>query len=131
LGKEFRKKFRTTAEDRQRIDLTKCKIKPPKTQSMEPVTLEFPQAMDHFGLQRFVTVTDAKGKAIAGKIEVLAGERACKFHPTQAWTAQEYTIAVNERLEDTAGNTPMRPFDVDADAPVPPPQRLTLTFRPS
>jgi hypothetical protein len=131
LGKDYKKKIRTTAEDRKRIDLAAWKIKSPKVAGKEALAIDFPQPMDHLGLQRFLKVTDAKGTAVAGKIEVLAGERACKFHPTEAWTAQEYTITVNERLEDVAGNTPVRPFDVDADDPVPPPQRLTLTFRPS
>jgi hypothetical protein len=130
LGKEYRKKISTIAEDRKRIELSAWKIKAPKAGGKEPVTIDFPQAMDYLGLQRFLTVVDAKGKALAGKVEVVPGERSWKFHPEQAWTAQDYAIAVNERLEDHCGNTPARPFDVDNESPMPPPQRLTLTFRP-
>jgi hypothetical protein len=131
LGKEFRKKFSTTAEDRKRIELTSWKVKAPKAGTTNPVTIDFPKAIDHLGLERFLTVTDAKGNKVAGKVEVTRGERSWRFHPAQAWTAQEYAISVDERLEDVAGNTPAQPFDVDADAPVLAPQRLTLTFRPN
>jgi hypothetical protein len=131
LGKEYRKKISATAEDRKRIELSAWKVQSPKAGGTSPLTLDFPKALDHLGLERFLSVTDAKGKKVAGKIEVPGGERSWKFYPAQPWTAEEYTITVNECLEDVAGNNPVLPFDVDAEAPKLPPQRLTLTFRPN
>src|SRR5262249_51473622 len=92
LGKEYRKKIMTTAEDRKRIDLSAWKIQPPKAGDKAPLTIDFPKALDHLGLERFLTVTDAKGQKVAGKVEVAVGERSWKFHPAQPWTTQEYTL---------------------------------------
>jgi hypothetical protein len=130
LAKEFRKPFRTTAEDRTRIELSAWKLQSPKTGQREAVALAFPKPLDHRNVQRFVKVLDAKGQPVAGKVEVGKDGRSWKFVPEMAWTNQEYKIAVDAKLEDIAGNTPVLPFDVDADAPVLPPQRLWLAFRP-
>lgn len=130
LGKDYRKKIRTAAEDRKRIDLAAWKVKPPGVGTKDPVAIDFPKVMDQLGLERFLKVVDAQGKTVGGKVEVVAGERGWKFHPAQAWTAQEYAVRVDERLEDVAGNTPLSAFDVDADAVPLAPQRLTLPFEP-
>jgi hypothetical protein len=130
LAKEYRKKIRTSAEDRTRIELSAWKIHSPKVGSQAALVAEFPKALDHLGLERYLKVTDAKGQPIAGKALAARDGRSWKFVPEQAWTAQDYRIAVDERLEDVAGNTPVRPFDVDADAPTPLPQRLDVVFRP-
>ncbi len=130
LGKDYTKKFRTTAEDRARIDLSAWKIKAGAAGSRASLVLEFPKALDHLSLERFLTIQDAKGRKVAGKIEVGANERSWKFTPAQAWQAEEYTLTVDGRLEDTAGNTPLRPFDVDRNAPQPPPQVLSRRFQP-
>jgi Bacterial Ig-like domain len=130
LAREYQKKFRTTAEDRTRLELSAWKLLAPHTGQRGPLTLTFPRALDSRGLQRFVTVIDAQGKPLAGKIEVSRDARTWTFQPDRAWTAQDYTIEVDRGLEDVAGNNPIHPFDVDADAPPPPPQRLSLAFRP-
>jgi hypothetical protein len=130
LGKDYRKKISTIAEDRVRIELSAWKVKPPQAAGKGPLVIDFPKAMDHLGLARFLRVTDAKGQPVAGTVQVGTGERSWVFHPTQPWSNQEYTVTVDDRLEDVAGNRPTRPFDVDLEAPQPPPQRLTLTFRP-
>src|SRR5207247_2423961 len=67
---------------------------------------------------------------VVGEGVLDADGRTWAFRPAAAWAAQEYKVVVDERLEDPCGNTPLRAFDVDADAPVPPPQGLTLPFRP-
>ncbi len=129
LAKEYRKKFRTTAEDRTRIDLSTWKIEPPAA-GVGAVRLTFPKALDHRGLASYVKVVDAAGKAVAGKVEVGRDGRSWQFVPAAAWTNQDYSIAVDPRLEDVAGNSPVQPFDVEAGAPVPPAQRMSVPFRP-
>jgi hypothetical protein len=75
-------------------------------------------------------VIDSGGKPVAGKIGVGADGRSWIFEPAQAWVAQDYKVVVDERLEDTAGNTPVRAFDMDADAPPLRAQKLWLAFQP-
>jgi hypothetical protein len=68
---------------------------------------------------------------VGGKVTVGADERSWSFEPARPWDAAAYTVTVNGKLEDVAGNTPLRPFDMDLQAPVPPPQRRAIAFRPS
>ena len=129
LVKEFRKSFRTIDEDRVRIDLPTWKLQPPKIGGRDPVILTLPKSLDHVCLQRYLTVVDAKGSPVPGKVEVPRDARSWKFVPTTAWTDQQYRINVDPQLEDPCGNTPASPFDVDADAPQLKPQPLFLPFR--
>jgi hypothetical protein len=131
LAKEFRLKFRTTAEDRTRIELSQWKVSSPQAGTQQAVTLSFPKAIDERSLQRFLKVVDAQGKEVAGKIALGKQEKSWSFTPKDAWKEGDYRILVDERLEDTAGNTPAGPFDEDTKKPKPPPQDLRLPFRPT
>jgi hypothetical protein len=130
LAKESRKKFRTSAEDRVRIELSAWKLAAPKAGTAEALTVNFGKTLDHLSAERFLKVVDAKGQPVAGKGESARDGKSWKFTPAAKWTAQDYNVVVDDRLEDTAGNTPRTAFDVDTDAPKPAPQRLTLPFRP-
>jgi hypothetical protein len=130
LAKDFKKDFRTTAEDRARIDLGSWKIKSPSSGGVAPIALSLPTTIDHLGFQRYLTVVDSEGKKVAGKVAISQDCRSWSFIPEIPWTRQEYRITVDAQLEDICGNTPARPFDVDADAPPLPPQPMWLTFRP-
>jgi hypothetical protein len=130
LGKDFSKKFKTTAEDRTRIELANWKITAPKAGGKDAIVIAFDKVMDHVSAQEFLKVTDAKGQAVAGKAVTARDGRSWTFQPTGTWTAGEYKVVVDPRLEDVAGNTPVRPFDMDADAKLPPAQGLTLVLQP-
>jgi hypothetical protein len=58
-------------------------------------------------------------------------ERSWSFTPEQSWRAASYTLVTDANLEDLAGNTPAKPFEVDLDNAVSaqPPQ-LERTFSP-
>jgi hypothetical protein len=130
LGKDVVKKFRTTAEDRQRIELVDWKITAPAVGATEPLFVTFPKSLDHKSLGRFLTVHDAAGRRVEGAITIGKHEQVWSFQPKAAWRAAEYQLRVDGRLEDTAGNTPRRPFDVDLRMTPPPAQPLELPFRP-
>jgi len=130
LSKEYRKPFRTTAEDRTRLELSTWKIHAPEAGQRGSLTLAFPKPLDSRSLERFLTVVDAQGKPVKGKMAISRDAREWTFQPETDWTAQEYAVVVDRRLEDVAGNNPVHAFDVDADASPPPPQRLSLPFLP-
>jgi hypothetical protein len=131
LGKEYRKQFRTVAEDRVRLDLREWKLDAPKAGTAQPLTVTFPKALDQIGIQRRLEVVAADGKVVEGKIAVGRGEQSCTFVPARPWQAAEYRLRVDRDLEDPCGNTPVNPFDVDLKAPKLPPQPLLLSFRPA
>lgn len=129
LGKEYRKKFRTSAEDRIRVAVEDWRIQPPTAPGKEPVTISFPKIMDHSSLNRYLSIRDGKGQTVAGKIAVGRDEKSWFFTPAQPWTQGTYLLMIDERLEDTAGNTPLRPFDLDPKARKLLPPRLQREFR--
>jgi hypothetical protein len=49
---------------------------------------------------------------------VRAHETRWDFTPRQPWVAGTYHLVANKRLEDLAGNSIGRPFEVDAVRPI-------------
>src|SRR5262249_45199411 len=98
LGKPFTKKFRTSKDERTRPLPYKWLVYPPSTNSKEPVKLEFGKPIDRALLDRLLTVTEADGKIIAGRIEVGTEERSWAFYPEGAWKDADYVIEVDENL---------------------------------
>jgi len=128
LGKDYVKKFRTLAEDRTRLDLDAWNIKPPAAGSRAALVIELPKPHDHMSLLRFVTIVDVAGKPMPGTFEVGPEERVLMFVPGREWSKGEYSLTVQARLEDVAGNTFAAAFDVDLKAPPLPPPRLARKF---
>jgi len=130
LARAHIKKFRTTAAARTRPLPEEWKLHAPPVQTTRPLVLEFPQPLDRALLDRFITIVDGEGTAVAGRIEVGSEERSWVFQPVRPWQDAVYTVQVDGEIEDLAGNTPLRLFDVDLSQPAPKPPRLTLEFRP-
>jgi Big-like domain-containing protein len=130
LGKDHCLKFCTSAEDRERIAVADWTVKPIRAGSKQALVLEFNKVMDINSLKRLITITDEKGRPVAGTIEVGKHEHSWSFQPSGEWRPEQYTITVDRQLEDVAGNTPMRPFDVDLKAAAPSAPQLQLRFRP-
>jgi hypothetical protein len=130
IGKDTIKKFRTTAEDRVRIELADWKLTPPPAGTRDALTLTLLKSIDYRSLQTGLTVTSAQGDSIAGAIAVGQDEKSWRFTPTEAWQAAPHRLSVSPDLEDVAGNTPSRPFDMDLLTPARPPQKLQFEFAP-
>jgi hypothetical protein len=128
IGKDAIKKFTTTAEDRVRIKLSDWKLSVPRASTRDAVTLALPKSVDYRSLQTGLTVTNAKGQNIAGAITVGKEEKSWSFTPTQPWPAGLHHVRVSPDLEDVAGNTPSRPFDMDLLLPAAQAQTLQFEF---
>ena len=70
LGKDTIKKFKTTAEDRVRVELKDWKLNTPQVGTRDALVLTIPKSIDYRSLHTGLTVTDAKGKTIAGTIAI-------------------------------------------------------------
>jgi hypothetical protein len=130
LGKDVIKKFRTTAEDRLRIELGDWEVAAPRAGTLEPVELKLAKSIDYRSLHSGLTVTGANGQRLAGKVQVGPAEKNWRFTPAEPWHKGPHAIVVNPDLEDVAGNTPSRPFDMDLGATQPPAQKMHLAFQP-
>ncbi|MFP6604749.1 MAG: hypothetical protein VB862_19605, partial [Pirellulaceae bacterium] len=72
------------------------------------------------------------GKAVTGEVVVDQQESRWSFQPTPAWQAGEYYLLVDSELEDRAGNSIGRPFEVDVFRQVDPKvirKTIRLPFR--
>lgn len=129
LGAAFKNTFRTTAAIRTVIEVREWTTSSPEAGTSKPVEAKFPRPLDRALLGRSLTVTGAGDKPVLGTVELGAKERSWSFVPMRPWTEGEYTITVDDRLEDLAGNTIRRPFDLNLKAPPMKKPPLTLTFR--
>jgi hypothetical protein len=118
LKESFRKSFRAGPPDDNPIDLKKWRLEPPAASSRNTLRLIFPKPLDHALLERVIVVTDSTGHELEGKITVTEKETHWSFIPRQAWQAGGHYLMVDTALEDLAGNSIGRPFEIDVFHPI-------------
>jgi hypothetical protein len=128
LEEAFVKDFRTREEDRTPPEPNRWRRSQPKAGSREPLQITFDDALDHAQLPRFLTVRQ-DAKPFTGTLVVEPGETACTFTPDDPWPTSGCDLIVNGRLEDLAGNTPLRVFDTDLQDPARRPPNLALPIK--
>jgi hypothetical protein len=119
LRESYRKSFSVGAPDDTQPNPKKWKLDAAPAGSTKPLTLRLEKPLDHALLYRMLWVTDAKGRKLAGTIIVSGGETRWQFTPREPWRAGAYSLVADTRLEDRAGNTIARPFEVDVLRPIP------------
>jgi hypothetical protein len=129
LGTDFKKTFRTTAAIRTAIEVKDWMLASPEAGTTKPLEVSFPRPLDHALLGRSLTVRDVAGELVPGTITVGKLERSWSFRPEQPWKAGRFTLLAHERLEDLAGNTILRPFDLNLKLPAPKDPPRSLPFR--
>jgi len=118
LKQGHRKSFKVVAPDEKQPDPKAWTVTAPNAGSKDPLTVDFNEPLDEAMLHRSLTVTDAAGTVVSGRIEIDRQETRWRFHPAVAWGAGSYALAVDVVLEDLAGNSVERPFEVDVVRPV-------------
>lgn len=113
LVSSFRKAFRVGPADHEPPDPALWGIEPPEPGARKPLVVTFPEPLDRAMLARVLGVSGPRGEGIPGTVSVSDDERGWSFEPEQAWKSGEYRLLVDRSLEDRAGNTIGRPFEVD------------------
>ena len=113
LKETFQKKFRVGPPDREPPDPARWKIDAPKAGTREPLSVTFPEPMDHALAQRVIRVTRESGKLIEGRVTLEDQERRWKFIPIEAWARGRGTLVIQTTIEDLAGNNIGKAFEVD------------------
>ncbi|WP_198513461.1 Ig-like domain-containing protein [Confluentibacter lentus] len=116
LNKTHTKTLIVGSRDSEKPNTKNWTIKPPKKDSDEPLTIHFNEALDYFLALESFTVFDPEKSNIAGTFSLANKEHELLFHPNQAWKSGTYTIVVENRLEDLAGNNINHLFDTDLKA---------------
>jgi hypothetical protein len=113
LNTIYQKKFVVGNRDDLSPDPVQWDIAVPKTGTKDAVTIMFKESLDVVLLENTLRVTDNSGRVLNGRIEMGRHERSVMFYPPADWKPGQYTIEVESRLEDLAGNNLERLFDND------------------
>jgi len=116
LKATVRKRFKVTAALTSPPQMNRWSLSSPSDRL--PLVVTFDRPMDYALAQRLLYVTNARGEPIAGTITLSQNETVWSFTPTQPWTYGEYRLVADTRLEDPAGNSLARPFEVDRLRPI-------------
>lgn len=117
LAAEVRKRFDVGPPDETPPNVAKWKLAAPPAGGREPLAVEFPEPLDHALLGRLLRV-ERGGEPVAGEIAIDRLETRWRFTPRDAWRPGSYNLVAGKELEDLAGNSLARPFEVDELKPV-------------
>ncbi len=113
LAADFEKRFAAGPMIEERIDAKQWQLAPPRAGTQGALVVRFPRPLDRALLEWTIVVENAAGQRIDGEITIADQERRWELKPAAAWQAGEYSLVVDTRLEDSAGNNLARPFEVD------------------
>lgn len=113
LKSAFRKVFAATPPDRVPPDPAHWIIKAPRAGTREQLEVRFTEPMDHALAQRLLWVMTPDHQRLAGQTALPDGEKTWRFAPNATWNRGQYRLVANNLLEDLAGNSLGRPFEVD------------------
>lgn len=113
LAANIEKTFSVTERVVRQLDVAEWKVEPPRMGSLQPLRITFPAPLDHALLQRCLTLKNASGETISGHIQTAQSEQTWTFTPSAPWPSSSCTLHVQSILEDLAGNSLARPFEVD------------------
>lgn len=115
LSGTWRQTFKVGPADREKPNYESWTWNYPKVESLEPVELSFGEAMDAALAVAEIQVVDAYQRVVPGEKMLTESESRWQFIPQTPWKGQTYTVLVNSRLEDLAGNNLLHAFDSDSN----------------
>ena len=118
LREPFKKVFRAGLAQMRQLDPKEWVIKTPSPLSRGSLAVTFPQPLDRALLDRALVVLDPKGARVAGRASIGEGSTRWGFTPAVEWTVGTYQLEIDTDLEDLAGNSVARAFEVDVEGPV-------------
>ena len=113
LKQQYRRTFKVGPPDEKPLDPKSWQIDAPPAGSSAPLTVTFPEPLDHGLLLRALGVLTPRGKPIEGVVVVGASELTWAFTPAEPWQAGQHNLVAFAMLEDLAGNRIGRAFEVD------------------
>lgn len=114
LGADVTKNFRAIEPLHEPLTTRSWQIHPPTAGSRDALRVTFPQPLDWATLHRLLRVTGAGGE-VSGGVTVERGEQEWRFVPAQPWVPGPHALRVNTAIEDHAGNSLARPFEVNLE----------------
>lgn len=113
LREPARKSFRIGPPDESQPRPDSWTIHPPTSGSRDPLRIDLREPLDRPLAERLIWIEDNRGEPIAGDASLDKAGTGYQFRPSKPWRSGPYTIRVGSVLEDLAGNSIARPFEVD------------------
>lgn len=132
LAADVRIPFATHGLDYLQPDPARWTVEPPRAFTQEPLRLSFDEPLDRALLRHMLRVTSVDGSPIEGRVIVDGAESRWTFVPQRPWEPALHQVTVDLALEDLAGNSVGRPFEVHAPGtePAVSPEPAVVRFRP-
>jgi hypothetical protein len=118
LKSGYRKKFRAGPPDETSPTPKTWDVRPARPGTRDPLEVRFPEPLDRALLDRLMAVRDDSDRPVTGCISVSDVETFWRFTPDTSWRPGMYRLVIGTELEDVAGNSIARPFEVDAVGPI-------------
>ena len=121
LGSDVRRRFEVRGSDRTLPDFESWRLSeaPDSTGGNDPVTVVFDEPLDRAQLETAVSVERATSggtfASVEGQVVVAEDGMSWSFRPKADWSSGRYRVVVSPTIEDLAGNSPFRLFDVETD----------------
>lgn len=131
LRAEFHKRFSVGPADEKSPDPRRWQLAPPAAGSRGPLLVRFGETLDQALLERMLWVVDADGQQLPGEMKIGEHEASWSFTPERRWQAGKYQLVADTLLEDLAGNSISRKFEVERSRPAPTPnesKQATIEF---
>lgn len=117
LVESHRKSFTVSAHDEVCPDPANWKVRAPGAGTSNPLVLLFDEPLDRAMLEHAISPEDENGEPIDGKVRVDEQERRWIFEPSEAWSGNAIQLRILTALEDRAGNSIHKPFEIDLTKP--------------
>jgi len=109
----FSKTFVAASRDEQIPTPDQWSLIVPSSGTTESLKVDLKESLDYSLLMESIQVIDEEKNSVLGKIQLANEESTFLFTPDHAWKAGNYSLFIEPRLEDLAGNNLNRPFDRD------------------
>lgn len=117
IRSNYEKIFFVGKRDSESADPANWNLDLPKTSTKDTLIFHFQESLDYLLLKNAIYITNNNGSLVNGSFEPAAKETILRFIPSEQWEPADYTINIEARLEDLAGNNLNRLFDRDLTKP--------------
>jgi hypothetical protein len=112
LVRSFQKEFIAIDSDHRQPQLDEWKIELPKVGSRDPWIIRFGESLEQAIATRGMQLY-CNGSEWEGQFSLREQESESVFLPAKAWGTGEYELRVNSAIEDLAGNSLRKPFEIE------------------
>lgn len=113
LKTDHRKSFRVGPPDRSPPNPMSWHITRPTPGTRESLKIRFPESLDHALASRVIWIEDGNRNPVVGDVRLAKNETHWFLVPEKPWHPGRYHLRAELILEDLAGNSIGRPFEVD------------------